>query len=54
MVFDAVHAYRLEGSRPNMQRDKCHLDTLLAQTSQQRFIEMQTCGRRRNCPGFWL
>ena len=48
MVFNAVHAHRLEGSRPDVQRYKRHLNAFRAQFFQQRFIKVQACRRGRD------
>ena len=48
MVFDAVHAHRLEGPRADVQRHERHLNAFRAQFFQQRFIKVQTRRWRRD------
>ena len=45
MLFNAVDAHRLEGTRAHVQGDKRHLNAFGAQFIQQRFVEVQTSGR---------
>ena len=49
VVFDAVHAHRLERPRADVQRHEGHLNTLGAQLFQQRFIKVQARRWRRHC-----
>ncbi|VAL71188.1 Uncharacterised protein [Enterobacter kobei] len=48
VVFDAVHAHRLEGACTNVQRHERHLYALRAQFLQQRLIKVQARRWRRH------
>ena len=53
MLFNAVYAYRLEGSCPHVQRDERHLNALFAKLRQHRLVKVQAGGWRRDGARFF-
>ena len=46
MIFNGLHAHRLECPRANVQRHKRHFNPFLAQLLQHHIVKVQACGRR--------